>query len=107
MIESAFAQTLAAVSPPTDWTGVAFAVVIGLLIFLPIAYAIYVKVRPGKQLGEEELERIAERIYRKQAAPVVAAPLTYDGRTFADQATLDKYKEAKAFVESIPPGPQV
>lgn len=58
------AETLPAVSPPTDWTGVLF--VCGFIVLLAaalvIGYAIHARRTPGMQMGEETIERLAIRM---------------------------------------------
>lgn len=55
------AETLPAVSPPTDWTGVLIVCGFGLLLALALAigYAIHARRTPGMQIGEEAIERMA------------------------------------------------
>lgn len=51
------AETLPAVSPPTDWTGVLIVCGFGLLLALALAigYAIHARRTPGMQFGEEQI----------------------------------------------------
>lgn len=94
---------LPAVMPATDWLGVGATAAIVLVIVLLVGYIILIKLKAGKQFGEEQFERLAALIAQKQevTVSVPAASLTYDGHTFPDQASLDKYKEAKAIVDAI------
>lgn len=93
---------LVAVSPPTDWLGVVVVVVVVLVIAAVIAYVSHVRRTPGKQWGEDEIDKLAERLHVKLTqAPVVVhvESLEYDGHTFSSQATLDAYKAAKELLE--------
>lgn len=100
------ADTLPAVSPPTDWTGVAIVAAIAVLAVAIAAYIVHIKRTPGLQLGEEQIEHIAEALYRKQAAPAAIAgtALTYDGIAFASDEKLAEYKAAKAVVDAFKTG---
>lgn len=100
------ADTLPAVSPPTDWTGVAIVAAVAVLAVAIAAYIVHIKRTPGLQLGEEQLERLAEMIHKRQEITINVPPakLVYDGLTFADQSKLDEYKAAKATIESFKTG---
>lgn len=100
------ADPLPAVSPPTDWTGVAVVATIAILAVAVAAYIVHIKRTPGLQLGEEQIERIAELLRQKQSSPVhiVATELVYDGIAFASDAKLAEYKAAKATIESFKTG---
>jgi len=97
---AANAQTLAPVAPPRDWLGVGIVVLLGLVFVAIAGYILHIKRTPGLQLGEAELEKIADFIHQRQSAPPAAPadPLLYDGHQFPDQATLDKYKDCEAFI---------
>lgn len=90
------AEILPAVSPPTDWTGVAVVALIGVAAVAITGYILYLK-RPGMQFGEEQIERLAELLHAKQNPPAAAptSPLTLDGITFTSEEDLAKYKAAK------------
>lgn len=100
------AETLVPVSPPSDGVGVWLFVFLAFVLLLVgggIAYTIYVRGKPGLQLGEAELEKIAAFIDRRHEAPPVVAPYTVDGFVFADQQAMDSYISAKAIVAAAKP----
>jgi len=110
-IEYVVAQTLAPVTPPTDWTGVAIVVVLGLIFvaFGSWVVYIYIKLKAGQQFGEEYFDKLAAAFDRRRGAvpphPVPSAPpLTFDGLNFADEAALLRYKAAKAEFEEAQKG---
>lgn len=94
--------TLPTVAPPTDWTGIAVVVVLCFLVVCVIGYVVHIRRAPGKQMGEDEIERLAELLHAKQQKPLVITTevYTYDGVTFPDQTKLDEYKAAKAIVDA-------
>ncbi len=97
------AETLPSISPPTDWTGVIVVCVVAILAVAVAAYIVHIKRTPGLQLGEEQLERLADLLHQKQhpTATIAATALTYDGITFADEKSLADYRAAKAVIESF------
>lgn len=106
-IASAFAaETLPAVSPPTDWTGVGIVMLFGLVIVLGTGYVIYAKLKAGNQFGEEFIDQVADKLHAKMNPPAapVAGPLTFDGRTFTSEADLAEYKAAQAVLAKFPTG---
>lgn len=104
------ADTLPIVSPPTDWTGVFVVMGFTALLFIAavIGYVIHVRKTPGKQLGESEIEWIAESLFQKQqykgAVITTTDPMFYDGITFANENEMAKYKEYKAYVDAFKGG---
>lgn len=102
------ADTLVPVSPPTDWTGIAVIAVIGFVIVALVGYIVHIKKTPGAQLGEAELEKIADLLHAKLHPPAVASPpepLVFDGITFADENALHEYTAAKAVIDAHKPIP--
>lgn len=100
----AFATDLAPVSPPIDWLGVAIVSVLGLIFVAIAGYIVHIKRTPGQQLGEAQLEWLAQRLHNLQHEKAVVVtttdPLFFDGITFSDAAALEQYKAAKAIVDS-------
>lgn len=103
LIQSAHAAELAPVSPPTDWFGVVVVVLVVLVVAVGLSgYVTFIRRMPGKQLGEDEIDAIAERLHLKQQTrPLVVHTESqeYDGKTFADVTSLEEYKAAKAIVD--------
>jgi protein-S-isoprenylcysteine O-methyltransferase Ste14 len=100
------ADILPLVSPPTDWFGVIAVCLFGLMlaVALVIGYAIHVRRTPGKQLGEEEIERIVNSVISKQKEPIPVGEIvvnhwTADGLTFATGVEMNEYLNAKAIVD--------
>lgn len=97
--------TLAPVAPPTDWLGVGIVSAIGIVAIAVVAYIVHIKRTPGAQFGEEFYDGIAAAIDRRRGAvpphPVPQAPpLTLDDITFESEVELERYKVAKAIVDS-------
>lgn len=107
MISLAHAAELVPVSPPTDWIGIGIIAAIVFVIVALVGYIVHIKRTPGKQLGEEEIERIAHAIMNTpMRSPTlvgsiqVPAPIYFDGIKFDTHADLDRYKAAKEIVDS-------
>lgn len=105
-------MTLPAVSPPTDWTGVivVVAIVVALAVAFGFGYLMHARRTPGKQFGEEELERLIGAAISKTmasgggSADATVTVITFDGLTFRDEADLAKYKDAKATLDAFKGG---
>lgn len=102
MISLAHAAELVAVSPPTDWIGIAIIAAIMFVIVALVGYIVHIKRTPGVQFGEDEIERIAESLFNKQqykgATITTSDPLFYDGTQFETAVQLEEYKAAKAVI---------
>jgi hypothetical protein len=89
------------VAPPSDWGSILVVATIGLVLVAVGAYIVWLRRTPGRQLGEEFVERVADRVYQRLKGDTgVPAPLEYDGIHFDSDAKLEEYKAAKAIVES-------